>query len=80
MSTLKSADGTTIAFEAWGEGRPLIMVDGATAHRAVNPANAEVAKLLSDEFRVYAYDRRGRGRAPTPRRTRSSGRSRISPR
>ena len=61
MSTLKSADGTTIAFEAWGEGRPLIMVDGATAHRAVNPANAEVAKLLSDEFRVYAYDRRGRG-------------------
>jgi pimeloyl-ACP methyl ester carboxylesterase len=61
MSTLKSADGTTIAFEAWGEGRPLIMVDGATAHRAVNPANAEVAKLLSDEFRAYAYDRRGRG-------------------
>ena len=61
MSTLKSADGTTIAFEAWGEGRPLILVDGATAHRAVNPANAEVAKLLSDEFRVYAYDRRGRG-------------------
>ena len=61
MSTLKSADGTTIAFEAWGEGRPLIMVDGATAHRAVNAANAEVAKLLSDEFRVYAYDRRGRG-------------------
>jgi pimeloyl-ACP methyl ester carboxylesterase len=61
MSTVKSADGTTIAFEAWGDGRPLILVDGATAHRAVNPANAEVAKLLSDEFRVYAYDRRGRG-------------------
>lgn len=61
MSTVRSADGTTIAFEAWGQGRPLIMVDGATAHRAVNPSNAEVAKLLSDEFRVYAYDRRGRG-------------------
>ena len=61
MSTVKSADGTTIAFEAWGTGRPLILVDGATAHRAVNPSNAEVAKLLSDEFRVYAYDRRGRG-------------------
>ena len=61
MSTVKSADGTTIAFDAYGEGRPLIMVDGATAHRAVNPANAEVAKLLSDEFRVYVYDRRGRG-------------------
>jgi pimeloyl-ACP methyl ester carboxylesterase len=61
MSTVKSADGTTIAFEAWGTGRPLILVDGATAHRAVNPANAEVAQLLSDEFRTYVYDRRGRG-------------------
>ena len=61
MSTVKSADGTTIAFDAIGEGRPLIMIDGATAHRAVNPSNAEVAKLLSDEFRTYAYDRRGRG-------------------
>ncbi|MFG1624585.1 alpha/beta fold hydrolase [Kribbella sp. NPDC049227] len=61
MSTVRSADGTTIAFEAWGSGQPLIMIDGATAHRAVNPSNAEVAKLLSDEFRVYAYDRRGRG-------------------
>jgi pimeloyl-ACP methyl ester carboxylesterase len=61
MSTVKSADGTTIAFDVIGEGRPLIMIDGATAHRAVNPSNAEVAKLLSDEFRTYVYDRRGRG-------------------
>jgi pimeloyl-ACP methyl ester carboxylesterase len=61
MSTVRSKDGTTIAFDAWGEGQPLIMVDGATAHRAVNPTNAEVAQLLGDEFRVYAYDRRGRG-------------------
>ncbi|WP_020578486.1 hypothetical protein [Actinopolymorpha alba] len=28
---------------------------GATAYRAVNPINAEVGMLLSDEFRVYAY-------------------------
>ncbi|TCO47904.1 pimeloyl-ACP methyl ester carboxylesterase [Kribbella antiqua] len=61
MSTVTSADGTTIAFDAVGEGQPLIMIDGATAHRAVNPSNAEVAKLLSDEFRTYVYDRRGRG-------------------
>ncbi|WP_206185115.1 alpha/beta fold hydrolase, partial [Thermoactinospora rubra] len=39
----------------------MIIVDGATAHRAVNPLNAEVAQLLGEEFRVYAYDRRGRG-------------------
>ncbi|WP_433164331.1 alpha/beta fold hydrolase [Kribbella sp. CA-247076] len=61
MSTVTSADGTTIAFEAIGTGQPLIMTDGATAHRAVNPSNAEVAKLLSDEFRTYVFDRRGRG-------------------
>lgn len=61
MGTTRSTDGTTIAFDAWGEGRPLIMVDGATAHRAVNPHAAETARLLGDQFRVYAYDRRGRG-------------------
>jgi pimeloyl-ACP methyl ester carboxylesterase len=61
MGTVKSKDGTTIAFDTWGDGQPLIMIDGATAYRGVNPLNAEVGKLLSDEFRVYAYDRRGRG-------------------
>ncbi|HXJ24957.1 MAG TPA: alpha/beta hydrolase [Streptosporangiaceae bacterium] len=61
MSTVHSADGTPIAFDAWGEGQPLILVGGATSHRAVNQLDAEVGKLLSDQFRVYAYDRRGRG-------------------
>jgi len=61
MSTVTSTDGTTIAFEAYGDGRPLILIDGATAHRAVNPLNAEVGELLTDRFRTYAYDRRGRG-------------------
>ncbi|MDN3359251.1 alpha/beta hydrolase [Actinomadura sp. DC4] len=56
-----SADGTTIAFTAWGEGEPLIIVDGATAYPAINPTNEEVGRLLSGEFRTYAYDRRGRG-------------------
>jgi pimeloyl-ACP methyl ester carboxylesterase len=62
MGTVRSKDGTTIAFDAWGDGQPpLIMIDGGTAYRAVNPTNAEVGKLLGDELRVYAYDRRGRG-------------------
>jgi len=61
MSTVHSADGTTICFDAWGDGQPLIMVDSATSHRAVSQLNAQVGQLLGEEFRVYAYDRRGRG-------------------
>lgn len=61
MSTVQSKDGTTIAFDARGDGQPLILIDGATSYRGVNPTNAEVGQLLADEFRVYAYDRRGRG-------------------
>jgi pimeloyl-ACP methyl ester carboxylesterase len=61
MSTVTSKDGTTIAFDTYGNGRPLIMIDGATAYPAVNPLNAETGRLLADEFTTYAYDRRGRG-------------------
>ena len=61
MSIVTSKDGTKIAFDAWGDGQPLIMIDGATAYRDLNPVNAEVGQLLGGEFRVYAYDRRGRG-------------------
>jgi pimeloyl-ACP methyl ester carboxylesterase len=63
VSAVVSADGTVIAFSAWGEGEPLIIVDGATAYPAINPTNGEVGRLLSDEFRTYAYDRRGRGQS-----------------
>ena len=58
-----SADGTVIAFSAWGEGQPLVLIDGATAYPALNPTNEEVGRLLSGEFRTYAFDRRGRGQS-----------------
>jgi pimeloyl-ACP methyl ester carboxylesterase len=61
MSTVTSKDGTTIAFDAIGSGRTLIMIDGATGYHGVNPLNAQTGELLADEFRTYAYDRRGRG-------------------
>jgi pimeloyl-ACP methyl ester carboxylesterase len=61
MSTITSADGTTIGFDAQGEGQPLIMIDGATAYRATSPTSGQVGELLRDDFRTYAYDRRGRG-------------------
>ena len=61
MGKVQSADGTTIGFSARGAGQPLILVDGATGHRAVSPLHGQLGDLLGDEFTVYAYDRRGRG-------------------
>jgi pimeloyl-ACP methyl ester carboxylesterase len=61
MGTTHSADGTALGFDAWGDGQPLIMVDGATGYRAVSQLPGQVGDLLGREFRVYAYDRRGRG-------------------
>lgn len=59
--TVTSADGTTIAYTAWGAGDPIVIIDGATAYRATTPQNAATAELLADEFRMINYDRRGRG-------------------
>jgi pimeloyl-ACP methyl ester carboxylesterase len=61
MGTVQSKDGTTIAFEVRGSGRPVILVDGATAYPAVSPETVALAEALSGSFRVYTYDRRGRG-------------------
>jgi pimeloyl-ACP methyl ester carboxylesterase len=60
MSTARSSDGTAIAYEASGEGPPLVLVDGALCHRAFGPSRPLAAEL-ADRFTVYTYDRRGRG-------------------
>lgn len=58
MRTVRSSDGTTIAFDQSGEGPPVILVCGASTSRA---ANAPLAVLLAPHFTVFNYDRRGRG-------------------
>jgi len=58
--TVLSKDGTTIAFDREGKGPPLILVDGALCYRASGPARP-LAKLLTSQFTVITYDRRGRG-------------------
>ncbi len=60
MSTVISHDGTHIVCDRLGEGPPLVFVDGATGHRAFTGFD-ELARLLSSDFRVVWYDRRGRG-------------------
>jgi pimeloyl-ACP methyl ester carboxylesterase len=60
MNTVRSADGTTIAFTKAGHGRPLILVDGALCSRSFGPM-PKLAAQLTSHFTVYTYDRRGRG-------------------
>src|SRR5262245_62308296 len=54
----QSKDGTTIGFDRTGAGPPLVLVCGGSVDRM---ANAELASLLSSDFTVLNYDRRGRG-------------------
>lgn len=58
METVRSADGTVIAFDRSGTGLPLVLVGGAFNTRM---SASGLAALLSDRFTVYCYDRRGRG-------------------
>jgi pimeloyl-ACP methyl ester carboxylesterase len=60
MNTVRSQDGTSIAFERSGRGPALILVDGALCYRAQGPSRP-LAAALADRFTVYIYDRRGRG-------------------
>jgi pimeloyl-ACP methyl ester carboxylesterase len=60
MQTATSKDGTKIAFEKVGQGPAVILVDGATGSRA-SGFSTKLAELLSPDFTVYYYDRRGRG-------------------
>jgi pimeloyl-ACP methyl ester carboxylesterase len=57
METVKSADGTVIAYERAGDGPALIVSVGAFCTRGTFVAPAE----LTEAFTVFTYDRRGRG-------------------
>jgi pimeloyl-ACP methyl ester carboxylesterase len=56
--TVRSNDGTTIAYDRTGEGPPLILIAGAMSQRA---DAAEFAAQIASAHTVFAYDRRGRG-------------------
>jgi pimeloyl-ACP methyl ester carboxylesterase len=58
METVRSADGTTIAFDRLGEGPPVVLVCGGSVDRS---DDAPVAERLASSFTVFNYDRRGRG-------------------
>lgn len=58
--TVRSKDGTTIAFDRIGHGPPVILVDAALCYRGLGQSG-QLAKLLASHFTVITYDRRGRG-------------------
>ena len=58
MDTVASADGTTIAFDRYGDGPPVIMAVAAFNTRS---ATEPLARALAPQFTVLNYDRRGRG-------------------
>jgi pimeloyl-ACP methyl ester carboxylesterase len=60
MKTVTSKDGTRIAYDVYGQGPAVILVDGATASRAFGGSAALAQRLAREGFTVYAYDRRGR--------------------
>lgn len=65
LSTIRSADGTTIAYEEFGVGPPLVLVHGGVSDRTYW---APVLPALTERFTVVCVDRRGRaasGDAPT---------------
>ena len=61
MSTVKSKDGTSIAFDQSGSGPAVILVDGAFQHRAIDDRTTQLAAHLAHTYTVFRYDRRGRG-------------------
>ncbi|HEY6356899.1 MAG TPA: alpha/beta hydrolase [Vicinamibacterales bacterium] len=57
--TVRSRDGTAIAFDRIGHGPAVILVDGALCDRGMGQSG-QLAKLLAPHFAVFTYDRRGR--------------------
>lgn len=59
-SVTTSRDGTQIAFDQTGSGPALILIEPAGHYRALS-AFDDLAPLLTADFTVCRYDRRGRG-------------------
>jgi hypothetical protein len=57
MGTVRSNDGTMIAYDRHGAGPPVILVGGACQHRAFDPSTVRLAELLAAAgLSVFHYD------------------------
>ena len=57
-TTVRSADGTTIAAYRTGAGPAIVLIDPALS---THKGSAKLAAALAEHFSVVSYDRRGRG-------------------
>ncbi|WP_345630517.1 alpha/beta fold hydrolase [Rugosimonospora acidiphila] len=55
---MRSADGTSIALEVAGNGRPVVLIGGAFNDRTTTTG---LAQVLAPYYQAVTYDRRGRG-------------------
>jgi len=60
IETVRSKDGTSIAYERRGHGPPLVMVHGSTVDHT---RWGGVVSKLAERFTLLMVDRRGRGRS-----------------
>jgi pimeloyl-ACP methyl ester carboxylesterase len=58
LERVSSADGTQIALEVAGTGRPVVLIGGAFNDRTTMTG---LARVLSRHYQAVIYDRRGRG-------------------
>jgi pimeloyl-ACP methyl ester carboxylesterase len=58
-----TVNGTKLYYEVRGSGPSLLMISGALGDAAYH---TKIAELLSNEFTIVTYDRRGNSRSSAP--------------
>jgi non-heme chloroperoxidase len=64
MSTITTKDGTTIYYQDWGTGQPVVFSHGWPL--SADAWDAQMLFLGQQGYRVIAHDRRGHGRSSQP--------------
>jgi pimeloyl-ACP methyl ester carboxylesterase len=59
MERITTPDGTTVSYDKYGSGPPLVLIHGSFSDHVTNWQACK--SLLADRFTVYAMARRGRG-------------------